>query len=61
MEYLWCTLGLVLVIEGMPYFISPEKMKMVMAEVYKIPNKYLRLMGLISMLLGAWIIYMSRR
>jgi len=53
-------LGLVLIIEGLPYFAFPEKFKKMMQRLPEIPDNALRLLGFISMGLGLLCIYISR-
>ncbi|MBW1902045.1 MAG: DUF2065 domain-containing protein [Deltaproteobacteria bacterium] len=57
MKLLFCLIGLVLFVEGLPYFISPGKMKKWMLTIQEIPNPHLRTMGLIAMALGLLIAY----
>ncbi len=57
MKLLLCLLGLVLFVEGLPYFLSPGKMKKWMLAVQEIPDSNLRAMGLFAMALGLLIAY----
>ena len=57
MKMLFCLIGLVLFVEGLPYFISPGKMKKWMLTIQEIPNSQLRAMGFIAMALGLLISY----
>ena len=57
MELLFCLIGLVLFVEGLPYFISPGKMKKWMLTIQEIPDPHLRAMGIIAMTLGLLIAY----
>ena len=57
MKLLFCLLGLVLFVEGLPYVISPAKMKKWMLIIQEIPNSHLRVMGLLAMALGLLITY----
>ena len=57
MKLLFCLLGLVLFVEGLPYFISPGKMKKWMLTIQEIPNGQLRAMGFFAMALGLLITY----
>ncbi len=57
MNLLFCLLGLVLFIEGLPYVISPAKMKKWMQTIQEVPDSQLRAMGLIAMGLGLLISY----
>lgn len=60
MKLLFCLLGLVLVVEGIPYFAFPHKMKRWMLRVQDIPNPQLRLMGFIAMAAGLLLAYLFR-
>ena len=57
MKFLFCLLGLVLFVEGLPYVISPGKMKKWMLTLQEIPDLNLRAMGLFAMALGLLISY----
>lgn len=53
--------GLLLILEGAPYFAAPDRMKTLMAQVSEAPPNMLRLMGLLAMAAGAAILYLARR
>lgn len=57
MKLLFCLLGLVLFVEGLPYVVSPGKMKKWMLTLQEIPDSKLRAMGLLAMALGLLISY----
>jgi uncharacterized protein YjeT (DUF2065 family) len=57
---LFAALALVLVIEGLLPFAAPETLKKTLASMLVLENGALRLMGLISMLLGLAILYFAR-
>lgn len=57
MELLMTTLGLVLIIEGLPYFISPLLMQRYALNMASMDTRVLRVGGLILMSLGLGIIY----
>ena len=61
MKLLFCLLGLVLVIEGIPYFAFPDKMKMWMKKVQEVPDPHLRAMGLLAMCAGLAITYLFKQ
>ena len=61
MEFLLCAVGLVLVIEGIPYFAFPEKMKQALAKIPLIPTSLLRSFGMFAVGVGLILIYVSRR
>ena len=57
MKLLCCLFGLVLMIEGLPYFAFPEKMKKWLSTVQEVPDSFLRVMGFLAMALGLLIAY----
>ncbi|MDA8161373.1 MAG: DUF2065 domain-containing protein [Desulfobacteraceae bacterium] len=61
MNFLLTLLGLILVIEGIPYFVFPDKMKAFMRELEKTPTNILRWIGFIIMILGLGICYLTQR
>ena len=61
MEFFLCVIGMVMIIEGIPYFVFPEKMKSWVRKVLEIPDGSLRRFGFVLMLLGLWLVYMGRR
>lgn len=61
MYYFLSVLGLVLVIEGLPYFAFPEKMKALMEKLPQIPNHNLRIFGITAITVGLLLIYISQK
>ncbi len=59
MKYFLSVLGMVLIIEGIPYFTSPDKMKQLMLKLPLISSKYLRFFGLTAVIAGLLLIYLS--
>jgi len=51
-------LALVLVLEGMLPFISPNNWRQTMLQAAQLPNRVLRIIGLASMLLGVLLLYL---
>lgn len=60
MKYFLCVLGMVLIIEGLPYFAFPEKLKLYLTKIMEIPDGTLRILGLISMIAGLILIFFGR-
>lgn len=54
-------LGLVLVIEGLPYFAFPRKVKEWALILQEIPDGTLRIMGFVAMMAGLILAYLGRR
>lgn len=61
MEIFLSALGLVLILEGIPYFISPPRMKEFMRQIQEMDDGALRKMGLLAMIIGLLIIYLVRK
>jgi len=61
MKFFLCVIGMVMIIEGIPYFVFPEKMKSWVRKVLEIPEGSLRRFGFVLMLIGLWLVYMGRR
>ncbi len=61
MDYFLTALGLMLIIEGVPYFAFPEKMQSVLREVTELPPERVRSFGFVSILIGLLICYLVRR
>jgi len=60
MKFFLCMLGLVLVLEGLPYFAFPDKMKLWMAKIQETPPSRLRVMGFAAMVAGLLLVYLFR-
>ncbi len=60
MKLLFCLVGLVLVIEGIPYFAFPDKMKIWMKKVQEIPDPQLRGIGFLAMCIGLVMAYLFK-
>ncbi len=60
MKLLFCLVGLVLVIEGIPYFAFPDKMKIWMKKIQEIPDPQLRAIGILAMCIGLVMAYLFR-
>lgn len=53
-------LGLVLVLEGVPYFLAPSHMRRWIVQIASLPDAALRNSGLVLMVLGLFVIYLVR-
>ncbi|MBA3018920.1 MAG: DUF2065 domain-containing protein [Proteobacteria bacterium] len=60
MEFFLCVLGMVMIIEGLPYFAFPEKMKLWMQKIFEMPDEALRKFGFIIMLMGLFLVYLGK-
>ncbi len=60
MEFFLCVLGMVFVVEGLPYFGFPEKMREMMHFLEEQDDSTLRTMGGVLMVLGLVILFFAR-
>jgi hypothetical protein len=60
MNYFLCVLGMVLIVEGLPYFAVPEKMKVWVMKLASIPDGSLRKIGLVLMGIGLFLVFLGR-
>lgn len=60
-ELLVTVAGIVMIVEGMPWFVSPPRMKKMLIGFLGLPDRALRGMGLVLMLSGLLLVYLARR
>jgi uncharacterized protein YjeT (DUF2065 family) len=53
-------IGLFLIIEGLPYFAFPDKVKSLLMKVQDVSDETLRVLGLAAMLTGLLLVYLGR-
>ena len=53
-------LGAVLVLEGLPYFLFPEKLKNFYKQIEKAEPNTLRAIGFVTLAIGLLIVYLAR-
>jgi uncharacterized protein YjeT (DUF2065 family) len=61
MNYFLCVIGMVMIIEGLPYFAFPERMKHWVRKVLELPEGSLRRFGLVLMVMGLFLVYAGKR
>ena len=61
MNFFLCVLGMVMVVEGLPYFAFPEKMKFWVQKILEMPDATLRKFGFVLMLTGLGLVYMGKK
>ncbi len=61
MDYFLCVLGMVLIIEGLPYLVFPEKLKPYLMKITALPDSTLRFFGISAIILGLILLYFGRR
>ncbi len=60
MKFFLCVLGMVFIIEGVPYFLFPEKLKIYLSKITSVPDSTLRFLGLTAMIAGLILLYFGR-
>jgi len=60
MDYFLCVIGMVMIIEGLPYFAFPEKLKIWLTQMIEIPDNVLRGLGFCFMSGGLFLLYLGR-
>ena len=57
---LWVAMALMLVLEGMVPFLSPDALRRMLVTLMQMDNRSMRIAGLISMLAGVVLLYLVR-
>jgi hypothetical protein len=60
MKYFLCVLGMVFIIEGLPYFIFPERLKIYLFKMTTMPDSTLRFLGISAMIAGLILLYLGQ-
>ncbi|MCK9196759.1 MAG: DUF2065 domain-containing protein [Syntrophales bacterium] len=60
MKFFLCVIGMVFIIEGLPYFAFPERLKVYLAKMVEVPESSLRIMGLAAIIAGLVLVYFGR-
>ena len=60
MKLLLCLLGLVLIVEGLPYLAFPDTMKKWLQQIQQVPDNQLRIMGFLAMCFGLLLTYIFK-
>ena len=60
MDYFLCVLGMVMVVEGIPYFAVPARMKVWVQMLAELPDSTLRVTGFVLMIAGLGLVYLGR-
>ncbi|MCE5281736.1 MAG: DUF2065 domain-containing protein [Deltaproteobacteria bacterium] len=55
-----CVLGLVFIIEGLPYFAFPDKLKTYLVKMAELSDRTLRILGLVLLVAGLGLLYLGR-
>jgi hypothetical protein len=61
MKFLFTLIGIVFILEGLPYLTFPEAMRKWLAQLLEMEPKQLRVMGLIAVGLGLLLCFVTQR
>jgi uncharacterized protein YjeT (DUF2065 family) len=61
LNFFLCVLGMVMIVEGLPYFVFPERMKRWISQLLEMPDDWLRRLGLVLMISGLFMVYLGKR
>ncbi len=61
MKFFLCVIGMVMIIEGLPYFAFPEKIKIWLEQMMETKPVVLRVFGLVLMTLGLCLVYLGHQ
>ena len=61
MKYFICVLGMVFVVEGLPYFTFPAQIKAYMVKLTGVSDMALRIMGAVAVTFGLLLVYFGTR
>ncbi len=60
MKFFLCVVGMVMIVEGLPYFAFPEKMKFWIQKIAATPEGSLRSFGFVLMAIGFFLVYFGK-
>lgn len=58
---LWVALALLLIVEGLLPFLSPDRLRQLLVAIHRMTDAQLRFAGLTSMLVGVVFLYVINR
>lgn len=61
MKFFLSVLGMVFVIEGLPYFTFPAQIKIYLLKLIEVPDAALRILGAVAITLGLLLVYFGTR
>lgn len=61
MKFFLSVLGMVMIIEGLPYFAFPERIKVWLVRVSEMPAVHLRAFGFLAMCVGMVLVYLGQQ
>ncbi len=59
MKYFLSVIGMVMIVEGLPYFAFPDQIKNFLVKLSEAPSNQLRILGFFLMMLGLSVLYVA--
>jgi hypothetical protein len=59
MKYFLCVIGMVFILEGLPYFAFPDAIKRYLLRLAEIPDGRLRIIGSVAVGIGLLLVYLG--
>ena len=59
MKYFLCVIGMVMIIEGLPYMTFPEATKRYLLKLCEVPDRMLRNVGALAVIVGLFFVYLG--
>jgi len=61
LDYFLCVMGMVFILEGLPYLVFPEKLKPYLIKISTLSDFTLRMIGISTIIFGLILLYFGRR
>jgi len=61
LEYFLCVMGMVFIVEGLPYLAFPDKLKIYLLKLVSLSDSALRWIGISAIAVGLILLYIGRR
>ncbi len=61
MKYFFCVIGMVMIVEGLPYFAFPSRVKAFLLKIPEISDDRLRVYGIAAITTGLILVYFGTR
>ena len=61
MKFFFCVIGMVMIVEGLPYFAMPDKMRQMVQTISSMDDRTLRRFGFFLMAAGLAVVYVAMK
>ena len=59
MKFFLCVIGMVMIVEGLPYLAFPKKMKLWIQTLLEMPEPSIQKIGIVLMITGLFLVYVG--